>query len=53
MPPKRRQAFTLTVTLGAVATSGRAATASHVASSKICSISIGGTGTQEGVPVCH
>jgi prepilin-type N-terminal cleavage/methylation domain-containing protein len=43
----------VTVTLGTVTSSGWGATATHIASAKTCSISVGGTSSNEGVPVCN
>jgi type II secretion system protein G len=43
----------VTVTLGTVGQSNWSATAAHVASSKTCAISVGGSSTNEGVPVCN
>jgi prepilin-type N-terminal cleavage/methylation domain-containing protein len=43
----------VTVTLGSVTGSGWAATATHSASPKTCTISVGGSSTNEGVPVCN
>jgi prepilin-type N-terminal cleavage/methylation domain-containing protein len=43
----------VTVTLGTVTSSSWDATATHVASAKTCSISVGGTSSNEGVPICN
>lgn len=42
----------VTVNLTAVGQSSWSASATHVASSKTCTISVGGTSTNEGVPLC-
>lgn len=42
----------VTVTLGSVSSTGWSATATHVASAKTCKITLGGTGSSEGVPTC-
>jgi type IV pilus assembly protein PilA len=43
----------VTVTLGTVGQTTWDATASHSASSKTCAVSVGGTSSNEGVPVCN
>lgn len=43
----------VTVTLGAVTGSSWAATATHTASVKTCSLSVGGTASNDGVIVCY
>ena len=43
----------VTVTMGTVTTTGWAATSSHNSTAKTCSISVGGTATNEGEPVCN
>lgn len=43
----------VSVTLGGVSSTGWAATATHVASVKTCTITLGGTGTTEGAPICN
>lgn len=48
-----RSSSGVTVTLGAVTSSGWSATATHTASPKTCTISVGGTASNEGVPVCN
>ena len=45
-------ASSVTVTLSNVTTTGWTATASHTSTAKTCSISMGGTSTNEGEPVC-
>ena len=42
----------ITVTLGGVTNTGWQATATSVSTAKTCSISVGGTATNEGVPSC-
>ena len=42
----------VTVTLGTVTTTGWDATSSHASTAKTCKISLGGTATNEGEPVC-
>lgn len=42
----------VTVTIGTVTATGWAATAGHNSTAKTCSISVGGTATNEGEPVC-
>ncbi len=43
----------VTVVLGGVSTTGWSATATHVASAKTCTITLGGTSTSEGAPNCN
>ena len=43
----------VTITLGGVSGSSWAATATHIASPKDCSLSLGGTASTEGSPVCQ
>lgn len=43
----------VTVTIGSVTATGWAATASHPQTTKTCSITLGGTATNEGEPVCN
>jgi prepilin-type N-terminal cleavage/methylation domain-containing protein len=43
----------VTVTMGTVTTTGWSATSSHNSTSKTCAISVGGTATNEGEPVCQ
>ena len=43
----------VTVVLGTVTRTNWSATATHVASTKTCSITLGGTGTTEGAPICN
>jgi len=43
----------VTVTLGTVSNTGWDATSWHNATTKTCSIAVGGTSTNEGVPVCN
>jgi type IV pilus assembly protein PilA len=42
----------VTVTMGTVTNTGWSATAGHNATTKTCKISVGGTATNEGEPVC-
>ena len=42
----------VTVTLGTVTNTGWTATSSHTSTAKTCSIAVGGTSTNEGVPTC-
>ena len=42
----------VTVTMGAVTNTGWSATAGHNSTTKTCAISVGGTATNEGEPVC-
>jgi len=42
----------VTVTIGTVTNTGWAATSSHTSTAKTCSIAVGGTATNEGVPTC-
>ena len=42
----------VTVTIGSVTNTGWDATSSHTSTAKICSIAVGGTATNEGVPTC-
>jgi len=42
----------VTVTMGAVTTTGWSATSMHASTAKTCAISVGGTATNEGEPVC-
>ncbi len=43
----------VTVTIGTVTATGWAATAGHNSTAKTCAISVGGTSTNEGEPVCR
>jgi type IV pilus assembly protein PilA len=43
----------VTVTMGTVTNTGWAATAAHQSTAKTCGISVGGTATNEGEPVCN
>ena len=43
----------VTVTIGTVSNTGWDATAFHNATTKTCSIAVGGTSTNEGVPICN
>ena len=43
----------VTVTMGAVTTTGWSATSRHSSTAKTCAISVGGTATNEGEPVCN
>ncbi len=43
----------VTVTIGTVTATGWAATAGHNSTAKTCAISVGGTSTNEGEPVCN
>jgi type IV pilus assembly protein PilA len=43
----------VTVTMGTVTNTGWAATSSHASTAKTCAISVGGTATNEGEPVCN
>jgi len=43
----------VTVTMGAVTATGWAATSNHASTAKTCGISVGGTATNEGEPVCN
>jgi type IV pilus assembly protein PilA len=43
----------VTVTMGTVTATGWAATAGHNSTAKTCAISVGGTATNEGEPVCN
>lgn len=43
----------ITVTMGTVTATGWAATAAHTTTSKTCSLTVGGTSTNEGVPTCN
>src|SRR5437899_2879730 len=42
----------VTVTIGTVTNTGWTATSSHTSTTKTCSIAVGGTATNEGVPSC-
>ena len=42
----------VTVTMGTVTNTGWSATSSHTSTTKTCKISVGGTATNEGEPVC-
>ena len=42
----------VTVTMGTVTNTGWSATAGHTSTAKTCKISVGGTATNEGEPVC-
>jgi prepilin-type N-terminal cleavage/methylation domain-containing protein len=42
----------VTVTMGTVSNTGWSATAGHTSTTKTCKISVGGTATNEGEPVC-
>ena len=42
----------VTVTMGTVTNTGWSATSSHSSTAKTCAISVGGTATNEGEPVC-
>ncbi len=48
-----RSSSGVTVTMGTVTATGWAATAAHTTTSKTCSLTVGGTSTNEGVPVCN
>ncbi|MBM4195355.1 MAG: prepilin-type N-terminal cleavage/methylation domain-containing protein [Gemmatimonadetes bacterium] len=48
-----RSSTGVTVTLSGVTGSGWTATATHAASQKQCAISLGGSSTSEGTPVCN
>jgi prepilin-type N-terminal cleavage/methylation domain-containing protein len=43
----------VTVTMGTVTATGWSATAGHASTTKTCQISVGGTATNEGEPVCN
>ena len=43
----------VTVTMGTVTNTGWGATAGHQSTAKTCAISVGGTATNEGEPVCN
>ena len=43
----------VTVTMGAVTATGWGATSRHASTAKTCAISVGGTATNEGEPVCN
>ncbi|HEY3288102.1 MAG TPA: prepilin-type N-terminal cleavage/methylation domain-containing protein [Gemmatimonadaceae bacterium] len=43
----------VTVTMGAVTATGWSATAGHASTARTCAISVGGTATNEGEPVCN
>ncbi len=43
----------VTVTMGTVTTTGWGATARHQSTAKTCAITVGGTATNEGEPVCN
>ncbi len=43
----------VTVTMGTVTNTGWAATAAHASTAKTCAISVGGTATNEGEPICN
>lgn len=43
----------ITVTMGTVTATGWAATAAHTTTTKTCSLTVGGTSTNEGVPTCN
>ena len=43
----------VTVTMGSVTATGWSATAGHTSTTKTCAISVGGTATNEGEPVCN
>ncbi|HVZ48384.1 MAG TPA: prepilin-type N-terminal cleavage/methylation domain-containing protein [Gemmatimonadaceae bacterium] len=43
----------VTVTIGTVSNTGWDATSAHNSTTKTCSIAVGGTSTNEGVPVCQ
>ena len=43
----------VTVTIGTVSNTGWSATAAHTSTTKTCSIAVGGTSTNEGVPTCQ
>ena len=43
----------VTVTIGTVSNTGWDATAWHSSTAKTCSMAVGGTSTNEGVPVCQ
>ena len=43
----------VTVTMGTVTNTGWTATSSHASTAKTCSMAVGGTSTNEGVPVCQ
>ncbi|MBM3908928.1 MAG: type II secretion system protein [Gemmatimonadetes bacterium] len=43
----------VTVTMGAVTSTGWSATAEHRATTKTCALSMGGTATADGAPVCN
>lgn len=42
----------VTVTMGPVVATGWSATASHPSTTKTCTVSVGGTSTNDSVPVC-
>lgn len=48
-----RPSSAVTVTLGTVTNTGWSATAAHSASTKTCALSIGGSATADGTPVCN
>ena len=43
----------VTVTMGTVTNTGWGATAGHASTAKTCAITVGGTATNEGEPVCN
>ncbi len=43
----------VTVTVGTITTTGWAATAAHNSTARTCAITVGGTATNEGEPVCN
>jgi prepilin-type N-terminal cleavage/methylation domain-containing protein len=43
----------VTVTIGTVSNTGWDASAAHTSTTKTCSIAVGGTSTNEGVPTCQ
>ncbi len=43
----------VTVTMGTVTATGWSATAAHSSTTRTCAISVGGTATNEGEPVCN
>jgi type IV pilus assembly protein PilA len=43
----------VTVVIGSVSNTGWSARARHVSSAKSCAITLGGTGTTEGAPICN
>ncbi|MEK7240595.1 MAG: prepilin-type N-terminal cleavage/methylation domain-containing protein [Gemmatimonadota bacterium] len=43
----------VTVTVAGISTTGWAATAAHRSTAKTCAITVGGTATNEGEPVCN